>query len=155
MKTIIAFSDTHSAPLPAQLLSVIDEANLVFFLGDGASALGKMLFNPRLHIVQGNCDVQGILDDEKVIEVEGVRMLLTHGDRYSVKRDLLPLAMRAKELECTVAFYGHTHIARIDEYDGVTLICPGSPSYPKNSMASYAFAAAYNGKITAKIVNIG
>ena len=154
MKTIIAFSDTHSTPIPEKLLSVIDEANYVFFLGDGASALGRLLFKSNVHIVQGNCDVQGILDVEKVIEIEGVRILITHGDRYKVKRDLLALAMRAKELNCTCAFYGHTHISRIDEYNGVTLICPGSPIYPVKSNPSYAFAAVHNGNITAKIVNI-
>lgn len=154
MRTIIAFSDSHCAPLPLQLLSVIQEADLVFFLGDGATSLGDVLLHKGLHAVQGNCDAQGLLPDEEVIEVEGVRILLTHGHRYSVKRDLLALSLHAKEFDCAYVFYGHTHIARIDEYDGVTLICPGSAAYPHGAAPTYAFAAAYDGKLTAKIVNI-
>ncbi len=154
MKTIIAFSDTHGAPLPQKLISVAQEADFIFFLGDGAYSLGDIMLNKGLKIVGGNCDVRGVLPDELVIEIENVRILLTHGHKYRVKHDLLALALRAEELGCSAVFYGHTHVARIDEQDGITLICPGSPCYPSGSAASYAFAAAYDGKITSKIVNI-
>lgn len=154
MKTIIAFSDTHGAPLPQKLISVAQETDFVFFLGDGAYSLGDITLHNGLKLVRGNCDAQGVLPDEQVIEIENVRMLLTHGHKYGVKRDLPALALRAKELDCSAVFYGHTHVARIDEQDGITLICPGSPCYPSGSAASYAFAAAYDGKITSKIVNI-
>ena len=153
MRTIVAFSDSHHAALPQKLLDVANEADFVFFLGDGSMSLDKMLFHKNLIVVDGNCDPP-CFGNEKVIEVEGVKILLTHGHIYSVKRDLLPLALHAKELNCQAVFYGHTHQAEISEYDGVTLICSGSPCYPNGNFASYAYAVAHDGKLTAKIVNI-
>lgn len=182
MQTILAFSDSHHAPLPQKLLDVAAEADHIFFLGDGSMSLNDLLFHKNLHIVDGNCDPP-CFGNEKVIDIEGVRILLTHGHIYSVKRDLLPLAMRAQELNCQAVFYGHTHLARIDEYpitfnktdnlnesnarkssltnfnndvdaNRITLICSGSPCYPAGACASYAYAVVHNGKITAKIVDL-
>ena len=153
MHSIIAFSDSHSAPLPQKLLDVANEADKVFFLGDGTSALGDLLFHKGLEAVDGNCD-RPAFGDEKVIELDGVKILLTHGHKYSVKRDLLQLALRANELNCKAVFYGHTHSARVDERGGVTLVCVGSPCYPVCGCASYAYAATYDGKIVVKIVNL-
>ncbi len=154
MKTIIAFSDTHGAPLPQKLISVAQETDFVFFLGDGAYSLGDITLHNGLKLVRGNCDAQGVLPDEQVVEIENMRMLLTHGHKYGVKRDLLALALRAKELDCSAVFYGHTHVACIETYGGITLICAGSACYPAGSAATYAFAAVYDGKITAKIVSL-
>lgn len=153
MHTILAFSDSHSAPLPQKLLDVASEADSVFFLGDGVRSLDALLFHRDLVAVDGNCD-SPCFGSEKIVEYDGVRILITHGHKYSVKRDLLPLALYSKETGCQAVFYGHTHIARIDEYDGVTLICPGSHCYPVNGNASYAYAVAHNGKLTAKIVDL-
>lgn len=153
MHTILAFSDSHNAALPQKLLSVAQEADFVFFLGDGSISLDNLLFHKNLIMVDGNCDPP-CFGNERIIETDGVRIMLTHGHIYSVKRDLLPLALHAKEADCQAVFYGHTHAARIDEYDGVTLICSGSPCYPAGGSASYAYAVAHNGKLTVKIVNI-
>jgi len=153
MHTILAFSDTHSTPLPRKLKQVAEEADLVFFLGDGVTSLSDFMLHKGFHAVDGNCDPH-VFGTEEIVEVEGLKILLTHGHLYSVKRDLLPLALRAKELGCGAAFYGHTHCARIDEFDGVTLICPGSPCYPFGSAASYAYTVVHERKIISKIVNI-
>lgn len=153
MHTILAFSDSHCAPLPQKLLNIASEADSVLFLGDGTSGLGELLLHKGFHGVDGNCDA-GMLGKEELLDIDGARILITHGHIYSVKRDLLPLTLRAKELECSAVFYGHTHIARIDECDGTTLICPGSVAYPLGGAASYAYSVAHNGKLTTKIVNI-
>lgn len=153
MHTVIAFSDSHSAPLPDKLLSVAKESDAVFFLGDGASSLNELLFHKELYAVDGNCDLP-CFGKEKIVELDGVRILLTHGHLHSVKRDLLPLALYAKEKNCSAVFYGHTHTPSIDEYDGVTLICTGSISFPISSQPSYAYAVTHNGKLTVKIVDL-
>lgn len=151
MHTVLAFSDTHSAPLPQKLVDVANEADSVFFLGDGARSLDKILFHRDLKAVDGNCD-SPCFGNELIVEYEGVRILITHGHRHSVKRDLLPLALYAKEKNCSAVFYGHTHIPSVDEYDGITLVCPGSPCFPVGAGASYAYCVIHNGKLTVKIV---
>lgn len=153
MHTVLAFSDSHCVPLPGKVIDVASEADYVLFAGDGAARLGDILLHKGFIGVDGNCDA-GLFGKEEILEIDGVRILLTHGHLYSVKRDLLPLALRAKELDCSAVFYGHTHFARIDDFDGVTLICPGSTAYPLNGARSYAYAVTHDGKLTAKIVNI-
>lgn len=153
LETIFAFSDTHGYPLPDKIIPIADESKHIFFLGDGINGLGDMLTRKNLHIVAGNCD-RSEFPSEIVLEIGGMRILLTHGHRYGVKNDLLPLALRAKELHCEAAFYGHTHVADISTYDGVTLICPGSLCYPHNFVPSYAYAVVSDGKLVAKIVNL-
>lgn len=155
MTTLLIFSDTHGMSVPSRILSVGNESDYVVFLGDGISSLGELLFNRNLLTVLGNADYpyKGIKKEE-VLDVEGVKILFCHGDAYRVKFDLLPLALHAKELGCQYAFYGHTHTAAVDEYDGVTLICPGSPTCPHGPAATYAYAVAHDGKLTCKIVNL-
>ncbi len=153
LTTIVAFSDSHGAPLPNRLLTVASEATYVFFLGDGASRLGDVLLNDGFHGVNGNCDPP-FFKNEEVVEVEGIRILLTHGDRYGVKRDLTSLSLRAEELGCNLVFYGHTHFADITECNGTTFVCPGAIAKSMFGKPSYAYVCIYDGKITTKIVEL-
>ena len=82
MKTIVVFSDSHHIPLPKQLENVAHESDYVFFLGDGLSGLGDILFNDGFHAVRGNCDGYNGFPDEDVVQVENVKFLLTHGHNY-------------------------------------------------------------------------
>lgn len=71
---------------------------------------------------------------------------------YSVKTTLSRLAKRAKELDCRIALYGHTHEARESEIDGVTLINPGTLS--RYADKSYSYLVINDGKFTQKTVRI-
>lgn len=77
MKTILAFSDSHGAPLPERLISVARESDYVFFLGDGLSGLREIADLDNLYFVKGNCDSYPA-PEERVLEVENVRVFLTH-----------------------------------------------------------------------------
>lgn len=153
LDTIVAFSDSHNNPLSQRFIDIANENEYVFFLGDGLARLGDIVLHKGFHGIKGNCDSVAF-PKEEVICVGGINVLLTHGDAYGVKSDLLRLAMRAKELNCTVVFYGHTHFASIDEYDGITLVCPGALSQSVYGEATYVYATVYNRKFTAKIVKL-
>ncbi len=153
LNTIVAFSDSHGNALPKKLLNIIEENTHVFFLGDGIARLDSVLMHKGLRMVKGNCDNVNI-QDEQIVEIDGVKILLTHGDKYHVKRDLTSLYMRANELNCTLVFYGHTHFASIDEYNGITFVCPGSTYIGHGTPPSYAYAVISSGKFSVKIVNL-
>ena len=87
-----------------------------------------------------------------IIDLDGVKILLTHGDHFGVKQSLLQLFYRAKEVGAQLVFYGHTHIASIDEIEGIKFINPGCMN--KFSQNSYCYVVIYNGKITEKFVSI-
>ena len=151
MKTIFAFSDIHEGTLPPRLLAVAEESDYVFFLGDGAARMGDLALHKGFFAVKGNCDYLP-LPEETVTEVEGVKILLTHGHRYGVKTDLLSLVLRAEELGCRLVFFGHTHTAEIVEHGAVTLVNPGSLTHPSFGTPTYAYTVITEGRAFTKLV---
>jgi putative phosphoesterase len=156
MKRIGVISDTHGA------LSAIDacvkKAGCVdgwFHLGDyahDAERLRELTDKPVLS-VSGNCDGYscrqleeidfGVRSDERVSErlviVEKARIFLCHGHYYDVDLGIWTLSLRARELGCAAALFGHTHIPEISCYGSAMFLNPGSPARPR-AMAPRSFA---------------
>ena len=132
------------------------DCDYIFFLGDGITSLGSMLANKNFRGVTGNCDPSRNLANgrECVIEVDGVKILLCHGDRYGVKSGLTSLYMRAKEENCKLVFYGHTHTPSIEEYDGITFVCPGSTHPYMSNRPTYALTVIKDGKMNTIIADL-
>lgn len=59
--------------------------------------------------VAGNCDYAPQLLDWRILELEGVRILVTHGHRFDVKSDLSEVDTFAEKNDCSLVLYGHTH----------------------------------------------
>ena len=152
MKTAIVVSDTHrNFSSLEKLLSKMQENDYVFHLGDHEYDIleYRKELKEKIHSVKGNCDGGG---EDEILEIEGVKILLTHGDRYGVKQTMLKLLLRAKEVGVNAVFYGHTHIPEIEEIDGITFINPGCmTSYSENT---YCYAVFHLGKVIAKIVKV-
>lgn len=152
MKTIGILSDTHGNYTAIdRAMSVLAECDYVFHLGDCftdmrpyASALAG-----KLVCVKGNCDAARA-NAVEIVEVEGKRLMLTHGDRFGVKTTLQPLADYAAKEGADAVFYGHTHVAGIDERGGVTLVNPGALSFMTREK-SIAYAVVASGKVVVKI----
>ena len=87
-------------------------ADAVFFLGDGLRDLAY-LSDAGLPIfrVAGNCDLfRTDAPDEELLTFDGYRILLTHGDRYSVKSGEERLIAAAAGKNADIVLYGHTHV---------------------------------------------
>lgn len=157
MKKLVVLSDTH-ANIGAiySIYDIIKESDYVFHLGDHCYDMDGLAgeLKDKLYRVRGNCD-GGTENKELIVEIEGCKILVTHGDLYGVKSTLLRLSYRAKELGCNVCFYGHTHVAEVTEIDGVTLINPGSADRFATEK-SFCYAVINGAVITAVInKNIG
>ena len=155
MKTIVVVSDSHGN---RQALDALDgifaESDLIVHLGDTSSDGGyiRSKYPGKTEVINGNCDFISVGEKEKVINCEGINILACHGHAYSVKTTLARLAKRAKELDCRLALYGHTHEAKETEIDGVTLLNPGNLS--RYSQKSYLYLVINGDKFTQKIVRI-
>ena len=150
MKTAVILSDTHgNFSAIDKLLPIMNEANFVIHLGDHDSDIlsYRKELKDKIVSVKGNCDGGS---DEQILNVEGVKILITHGNLYGVKQSLYKLTLRAKELGVSAVFYGHTHQAQIDFIDGIQFVNPGAMT--RFSEKSYCYAVFYGGKLTAKIV---
>lgn len=156
MKSIIVISDTHgNAAAVEKLYPVFGECDLIIHLGDTSSdgARIRSAFPDKVRLINGNCDIPRLGEDEIVLECEGVKIFACHGDRYGVKRGLQKLAEKAAAEGAQIALYGHTHDAREENAEGVALFNPGTLSRYA-ARQSYLYLAVYNGKFTGKIVDI-
>ena len=155
MKSFIIVSDSHRNRAALDNLDgVFAECDYIVHLGDLSTDGGyiRNKYPDKTIVINGNCDLDKMGDDEKVVEVEGVKIFMCHGHAYGVKQSLFHLAEEAKAAGCSIALYGHTHCAKVDEIDGVKLINPGNLS--RYSSNSYCYLDVHNGKATEVIVNI-
>ena len=155
MKKIIIVSDSHGNRRALdELDTLFNESDLIIHLGDTSSDGGYIRdkYPDKTVVINGNCDIFSVGEKEKVLSVEGVNIFACHGHMYSVKSTLSRLAKKAKELDCAIALYGHTHDAKETEIDGVTLLNPGTLS--RYSQKSYLYLVINCDKFTQKIVRI-
>ncbi|MDE7329974.1 MAG: metallophosphoesterase, partial [Clostridia bacterium] len=153
MKTAVIISDSHGNMRGLNALDgVFAESDFIIHLGDTSSDGARIRsgYGNKTILINGNCDPVKTGEDEKVIEIEGVKIFATHGHLYSAKTTLQRLAARAKELGCGICLYGHTHRAREDDIEGVKLINPGTMS--RYSQNSYCYLVINGEKAVTKIV---
>jgi len=93
----------------------------------------------KIVCVRGNCDTEvdqmvldfPILSDYAVLDIGERLIYATHGHKYGP--DNLPPLCKGD-----ILLYGHIHIPKCEEREGVTVLNPGSVSIPKeNSNNSY------------------
>ena len=150
MKTAIVISDTHrNFPALEKLLPKMLENDYVFHLGDndGDILSYRKELGDKIYSVKGNCDGGGA---DQIIEIEGVKILLTHGDLYGAKQGLDRLYYRAKELGADIVVYGHTHFAGVTTEDDILFINPGNLS-KFSTNKSFGYLVINDKKATATI----
>lgn len=155
MKKILIISDTHGNYQGVEkLLPLIAENDYVIHLGDGVRDLGAVWDNypDKVYLCAGNCDYVPSLPRDGELELEGVKIYYCHGHQYGVKTERLSLALEAKRRGCQIALYGHTHLPKISQREGVTLINPGSLRRNVGEGGSYCYLVIHNGKITPVLV---
>lgn len=149
---ITVISDSHgNIETIKKLLPTFQKSQMVVHLGDHFYDMDsfKGILSDKLITVYGNCDGGG---EDVVINKEGIKILICHGDKYHVKTGLYRLYLRAKEVGATLVLYGHTHIPKIDFQDGVTLINPGALS--KFGNKTYCQISLTDGVINPTIYNL-
>ena len=114
---LTVFSDSHGNM--ENVLRIFDDspADRYLFCGDGLTDAedAAHLRDVPLTAVAGNCDYGSTARTEWLLELEGVRILLTHGHGYAVKQGTGALLRRARELEAQVVLFGHTHQRLLEE----------------------------------------
>lgn len=133
MKVLI-LSDTHG--YNDTMYEVIDREtpfDMLIHCGDLEGAYDELRtkVNCTLHVVAGNNDYDPDMDRVRVFDIGKYKAVLTHGHRYRLYSDLSPLFYLAVENHADFVFFGHTHVPMIKEEGPVTLINPGSLTYPR------------------------
>ena len=153
---LAVFSDTHGNT--AGMLSAVRRMrpDVLVHLGDNlrdSAELACEFPELPLHAVPGNCDFARREPDTDTFMAGLVTVFATHGHRYSVKYGLDSLLNAAHFSGAGLVLYGHTHIARIDYYGGMTVVNPGTSGLgPQPSSALIEIGA--DDRISAKILPI-
>ena len=141
---ILIVSDTHRKD--GNLYDVIEKEkplDMLIHLGDAEGSehviVDWLNEGCELVMVQGNNDFFSSLDREIELDLGPHRAFLTHGHYYNVALDVDRLWEEAKDRGCDIAMFGHTHRPYLEEREGITLLNPGSLSYPRQEgrMPSY------------------
>lgn len=131
VKRILVFSDTHrNINLCIDVIERIP-ADMIIHAGDVASDvvdLRSIFPDKEIIAVCGNNDFICSDPYDDIVEIDGVKIFITHGHKYHVKYeyDYHTLAEEAAEVKCDMAVFGHTHISYEGEIDGIKLLNPGS-----------------------------
>lgn len=129
MSTIPVFSDSHgvgyrAAEVFERLALVDDYPKTAIFLGDGIRDIESGIpKNCELLAVGGNCDAWtslfdscgNELPDERIEMISGIRVLIMHGHKYSVKSGYHLAIARARAVGADILLFGHTHLPYLAE----------------------------------------
>ena len=153
---LLILSDTHGNYLLAvKALEETGQVDRIIHLGDeyeDARMIEAIIGSPLIK-VPGNCDL-GVEDARNItVEFDGIRIFMTHGDRYQVKSGLARLHKKATAEQAGIVLYGHTHVAAITDIDGILFVNPGCLGY-NCSAPSYAILTITHGKVAAEICPI-
>lgn len=160
MKRIIIISDTHLytiEKLPSALIKVIREADAVIHAGDADTLnfIDELKdISKTLYAVKGNCDINSNLPTKIVVDIDGVKIGISHGTgHYNNVIDRMYYTFSDDDPQIIV--YGHTHIPFNEEVEGVWFVNPGSTTLNRSlNYGTYAELVVDNGTFNLTIKGI-
>lgn len=131
---ILVISDSHGRNDDVKgVIKQVKQLDMLIHCGDierGDDYIRSLVDCP-VYMVSGNNDYNLELPAEEVIEVQGYRILVTHGHYQYVNSGVAVLREYGLSQQADVVMYGHTHVPYIDIGEDITVLNPGSISYPR------------------------
>ncbi len=158
---IVVMSDSHDKYEPVE--SVIERnlgyADIFVHLGDGEFDTDRIIEKyPHIDLrrVAGNCDLASRLPRHLIIDVEGARIFCAHGHDLFVKASTDTIRSVARDNDCNVVLFGHTHARYLAKEDGIYIMNPGSCAMPRDGLRpSFGTVEIMNdGSILTNIANV-
>ena len=155
-------SDTHipdrAKEIPEKVITTFKDVDLILHAGDLTSTqvIDELEKIAPTIAIQGNMDrVAGIkLPNAKVIEVEGLKIGLMHGEVYP-RGDTQQLLYLAKQLNVNILVSGHSHQPKIEQIEDILLLNPGSPVVPRLADRTVMLLKINNKDVDVEVVKIG
>lgn len=131
---VLVISDTHGYHKNLdRVLELERPYQQVIHLGDleGDEDYLEAAAGCPVEAVRGNNDYFSSLPQEQMIEIAGKRIFMTHGHYYYVVAGLEHLIKEAKGRDVDIVMFGHIHRPVIRQEGSLTVINPGSLSFPR------------------------
>lgn len=126
---ILLISDSHGEFKKINKMYKKEKPEIVIFSGDGAKDFEELSYaypESKFIGVKGNVDFDYNMNIRVDFEIEGKKILLTHGHLYGVKSSYGVLLAEAKRGNADIVVFGHTHEPLNESFDGIKLFNPGS-----------------------------
>ncbi len=131
---ILIVSDTHGRhDILEKVIAENGPFDKMFHLGDvenGENEIRQMA-NCPVEMVRGNNDYFSNLPRELEFMLGKYRIVMSHGHNYRVSVGLSEITREAQVRGIDYMMFGHLHRPIIEKRGSVTLINPGSISYPR------------------------
>lgn len=128
--TLLVVSDVHgrASRLRDMLATQLSRPEMILFLGDGAADISRFESDGIPVVsVRGNCDVWSLvglddLPDERMIDLDGRKILMMHGHRQGMECDVERGVRYAASRGADILLYGHTHVKYYRQYRAGELV---------------------------------
>ena len=133
---ILVISDTHGyIDRVAEALRRERPVDAVIHCGDieGQEHMLEKIAGCPCYMVTGNNDWASHLKREITTSFDNVRVFITHGHRYGVSLGNERIREEADNRQVDLCLFGHTHRPVVETSGGLTLMNPGSLSYPRQA----------------------
>lgn len=131
---LISDSHGHKDRIPS-ILERHNDISCVIHLGDygtDVDTVSEVCPTLPTEAVRGNNDKSAIYPGEKLLQLAGRKIFITHGHSYNVGRDLTPIITKALSEKAEIAAFGHTHVPLVERRNGVLLVNPGCLFRPRS-----------------------
>ena len=130
MKKILVLSDSHSYFDKVLKIFEKEKPDIVIGAGDGIKDIEELSYiypKAEYYMVKGNCDYfDRNHNEENLFEIDNIKIFLTHGHLYGVKRSLSSIKEIGKKSNASLIVFGHTHKPYIEKDGDMTLFNPGA-----------------------------
>lgn len=131
---VLIISDSHGKN--DDVKNVIKQAgpiDMLIHLGDierGPEYISSLVQCP-VYLISGNNDYDIHLPNEQSFNIGKYKVFITHGHRFYVNGGTAALEEYAIANGYDIVMYGHTHVPKISVGEKITVLNPGSISYPR------------------------
>lgn len=158
MKLYIIISDTHGdIKVVKKIITQYPQIDGLIHLGDyykDANIIKSQYPDLNVIMVPGNCDFVFDIPLDLVLDIEGKRILITHGHLYNVKSGISRLERKAIKENVDLVLFGHTHCPLQEHRSNITFVNPGSIGYPKGVLSpTYALIEISRNGIEIRLLN--
>ncbi|GIW21407.1 MAG: phosphoesterase [Candidatus Sericytochromatia bacterium] len=148
---ILIISDTHGSFKEIPYVYNLNEYSNILYLGDGFdeaySFVSRKNSLDKFIYVSGNCDNAPEVPRKRFINIDGIKIFMTHGDLYDVKTSYDKIIKHGFDIKADIIMFGHTHYAENFQVDNLRVFNPGSIFPRKRDFASIGYLEINNGQI--------
>ncbi len=142
---ILLVSDTHGRNLNLEEALELEKPDFLCHMGDveGAEDYIRLIADCPLAMVAGNNDFWTDLNPEVILELQGFRILMTHGHYYYAHSGNEKLKAVGRKKGADIVLFGHTHRPTLEFDEDIIVANPGSLTYPRQEKRRPSYMVLY------------